>query len=63
MTPEEKETALFDEMVDVEYEMANQLRILIDAEWDSDTVKTKLQKIMKDFEKLNEEIEKLDVQS
>jgi len=63
MNQKQKEDALFGEMVDIEYEIADQLRTLIHAEWDSNTVKSKLEKLMKDFDKINEEIEELEMTS
>jgi chaperonin cofactor prefoldin len=52
--------ALFGKLVDIQYDMAHQLKTLINAEWDSNTMKSKLEKLVKDFDKINKELEKLD---
>lgn len=60
MNQSQKEDALYTEIVDVQLEMASQLKILIQADWDSDTVKSKLISIMLDYDKIDDEIFKLE---
>lgn len=63
MNQKGKEDALYDELFTIERELMHQMKILIEAQWDSNTVKTKIEKLMKSFEKVDEEIGNLENQS
>jgi len=46
----------YDDITDVHLEMADLLKSLIDAEWDSNTLKLKLEQLAKQHTEINEEI-------
>ena len=54
-----KEDSLWDELFDTKYEAVNQLKILIETDWDSKTVKNKLIGLVSTFDRLNHEINKV----
>jgi len=51
---------LFDEKFEIEQKVLDELGTLIDAGWDSDTVKLRLEDLVKEREKIYEELFKLD---
>ena len=51
---------LLNEKFDIEEKVLDDLRTLIDANWDSDTVKLRLEGLMKERDKIYEELSKLD---
>lgn len=51
-----KEDSLWDELFDTKDKAVNQLKILIETEWDSKTVKNKLIGLVSTFDKLIDEI-------
>ena len=51
---------LLNEKFDIEEKVLDDLRTLIDANWDSDTVKLRLEGLMKEQDKIYEELFKLD---
>ena len=51
---------LLNEKFDIEEKVLDDLRTLIDANWDSDTVKLRLEGWMKEQDKIYEELFKLD---
>jgi len=61
MTDNEKqENNLLDEKFEIEYKILDDLRTLIDASWDSNTVKLRLESSVKELDKIYEELSKLD---
>ena len=61
MTDKRKhEDSLFDEKNEIEERVFDDLRTLIDADWDSNTVKLRLEGLVKEWDKIWEEIFKLD---
>ena len=51
---------LLDEKFEIEYKILDDLKTLIDASWDSNTVKLGLEGLVKEREKIYEELFKLD---
>jgi len=51
---------LLDEQFEIEHKILDDLKTLIDASWDSNTVKLKLESLMKEQDKIYEELIKLD---
>lgn len=51
---------LLDEKFEIEYKILDDLKTLIDASWDSNTVKLRLEGLMKEQDKIYEELTKLD---
>ena len=51
---------LLNEKFDIEEKVLDDLRTLIDANWDSDTVKLRLEGLIKEQDKIYEELFKLD---
>jgi len=61
MTDERKQMDnLLNEKFDIEEKVLDDLKTLIDANWDSDTVKLRLEGLMKEQDKIYEELFKLD---
>ena len=56
MTNKKSIDNLFDEVWDVEAEILDIVDVLIEAEWDSNTLKQKIQLKMKERDKIEEEI-------
>ena len=56
MTNKKSIDNLFDEVWDVEAEILDIVDVLIDAEWDSNTLKQKIQLKMKERDQIEEEI-------
>ena len=56
MTNKKAVDNLFDEVWDVEAEILDVVDVLIEAEWDSDTLKQKIQLKMKERDQIEEEI-------
>jgi len=56
----EKIDNLMKESIDVQWEIMYKLKTLIEASWDSDTLKIKLESLLKDFDKLNEELNEVE---
>ena len=59
MTNKKAVDNLFDEVWDVEAEILDIVDVLIEAEWDSDTLKQKIQLKMKERDQIEEEISKV----
>jgi|TARA_B100001105_G_scaffold141832_1_gene113650 hypothetical protein len=59
MTNKKAVDNLFDEVWDVEAEILDVVDVLIEAEWDSDTLKQKIQLKMKERDQIEEEISKV----
>ena len=59
MTNKKAVDNLFDEVWDVETEILDLVDVLIEAEWDSDTLKQKIQLKMKERDQIEEEISKV----
>ena len=51
---------LFDEKFEIEEKVLDDLRTLIDADWDSNTVKLRLEGLVKERDKIYDELFKLD---
>lgn len=51
---------LLNEKFDIEEKVLDDLKTLIDANWDSDTVKLRLEGLMKEQDKIYDELFKLD---
>ena len=56
MTDERTEDQLFNEKFDVEWELWGKLHTLIDASWDSNTLKRQIEELLKQYDKLEEEL-------
>ena len=56
MTNKKAVDNLFDEVWDVEAEILDVVDVLIEAEWDSDTLKQKIQLKMKEREQMEDEL-------
>ena len=56
----EKIDSLISEQMDIQWEIMYKLKTLIEADWDSNTLKLKLQRLVTDFDKLSEELDKLE---
>ena len=56
MTNKKSNDNLFDEVWDVEAEILDIVDVLIEAEWDSNTLKQKIQLKMKERDQIEEEI-------
>ena len=59
MTTKKSVDNLFDEVWDVEAEILDIVDVLIEAEWDSDTLKQKIQLKMKEREQMEDELPSL----
>ena len=59
MTNKKAVDNLFDEVWDVEAEILDVVDVLIEAEWDSDTLKQKIQLKMKERDQIEEEISRV----
>tara|TARA_B100001146_G_scaffold76653_1_gene67956 strand:- start:605 stop:787 length:183 start_codon:yes stop_codon:yes gene_type:complete len=59
MTNKKAVDNLFDEVWDVKAEILDVVDVLIEAEWDSDTLKQKIQLKMKERDQIEEEISKV----
>ena len=59
MTNKKAVDNLFDEVWDVEAEILDVVDVLIEAEWDSDTLKQKIQLKMKEREQMEDELPSL----
>ena len=59
MTTKKSVDNLFDEVWDVEAEILDIVDVLIEAEWDSNTLKQKIQLKMKERDQIEEEISKV----
>jgi len=59
MTNKKAVDNLFDEVWDVEAEILDIVDVLIEAEWDSNTLKQKIQLKMKERDQIEEEISKV----
>lgn len=57
---DKQEKQLYDEMFDTEWELIKAVDILASAEWDSPTMKIKIQKLLKQYWKLSNEIDRYD---
>tara|TARA_R110002020_G_scaffold366372_1_gene578442 strand:+ start:237 stop:437 length:201 start_codon:yes stop_codon:yes gene_type:complete len=53
----EQEKELYGELVDIQNAIVWKLNILIEADWDSKTVKEKLRQLLKDNDRITDEIE------
>ena len=53
----EQEKELYGELVDIQNDIVWKLNILIEADWDSKTVKEKLRQLLKDNDRIRDEIE------
>ena len=51
-------TDIWDEIVDTQYKLEDTLRALIEVDWDSNTGKLKIQRIIKELDELYEGLEK-----
>lgn len=51
-----KESALYDETFDIEWELYSKLRTLVDASWDSNTVKLQVEELLNQYEKAKHEL-------
>jgi len=60
MKNKDKEDSLWDELHETKDEAVYQLKILIETEWDSKTVKNKLIGLSSTFHRLNHEIGKVE---
>ena len=56
MTKNEREDQLYDEKFDIEYELFFKLRTLINASWDSNTLKIKIKELLEQWEKVEDEL-------
>jgi len=56
---DKREDVLFDESLDVEHELFTLIEYLINAEWDSDTLKGKIESLMKQKDVIDQELYKL----
>lgn len=56
----DKESSLYTEEFDIEWELFNKLYTLIDAKWDSDTLKVEIESLVKQRSKILDEQRKLD---
>jgi len=52
-----KESALYDQYFDIEYELYMKLHTLIDASWDSNTLKLQIQKLLIEYDKIRCELD------
>lgn len=59
MDLKKKEDQLFNEKFDVEWEIINKIETLIDASWDSNTLKQQIETLVKQLDNLWGEIHKL----
>ena len=59
MTTKKSVDNLFDEVWDVEAEILDIVDVLIEAEWDSNTLKQKIQLKMKERDQIEEEISRV----
>ena len=59
MTSKKSVDNLFDEVWDVEAEILDIVDVLIEAEWDSNTLKQKIQLKMKERDQIEEEISRV----
>lgn len=50
------EDALMDEQFEIEFEIILKLTTLIDAKWDSNTVKIEIEKLVEDFHRIGREL-------
>ena len=62
MAQTEREKQLYAERGQIVIEILENLNILLSCDWDSTTVKSRLEKFMRDFNKIENEIEVLDQQ-
>ena len=53
----EQEKELYGELVDIQNDIVWKLNILIESDWDSNTVKEKLRQLLKDNDRIRDEIE------
>jgi hypothetical protein len=59
MTLSKQQINLMDEMAEIEYGLITKLDNLINAEWDSNTLKIKIQELMKQRSCIEEELDRL----
>ncbi|MBM2819639.1 MAG: hypothetical protein HW410_1321 [Nitrosarchaeum sp.] len=59
MTLSKQQINLMDEMAEIEYGLITKLGNLINAEWDSNTLKIKIQELMKQRSCIEEELDRL----
>ena len=59
MTLSKQQINLMDEMAEIEYGLITKLGNLINAEWDSNTLKIKIQELMKQRSCIEEELDTL----
>ena len=57
---DKRSDALYDEQFDLEWELYGKLRTLIDASWDSNTLKHQIESLLIQYEKVRNEICDLD---
>lgn len=56
MKEDPKEKALVFEKFDLQHEIITKLFVLVDASWDSNTVKSQIEKLLKDYDKIAHEL-------
>ena len=56
MISSKQEDTLMSELFDVEHELIESFDHLIDVQWDSTTMKLKIEKLMREYDTLNKEL-------
>jgi hypothetical protein len=62
-TVESKEKQLYDDMYEIDIEILNKVTVLIAASWDSNTLKSEIETLMKSYDKVNDEINELETKN
>jgi hypothetical protein len=60
MNDEKRESALFDELFDIQYDIVEVLEHLVNAEWDSFTLMKKIEELLKQKSLIDQELYELD---
>jgi len=60
MNDEKRESALYDELFDIQYDIVEVLEHLVNAEWDSFTLMNKITELLKQKNMIEQELYELD---